>query len=218
MLKEALPFINEIKVINYDPAEQVSFKNQFIQGKMLKSTPRVSTLFVGDCVFSDSTIPTHATINNSLLLNCSVFSPTGKTEEAVWDFSKIYVDGKFSPDAFNDMTKNVPTEFRSSVPIVSFRKCRMIDGKGVFQKISNSFFENVFVTLIGKSDGTVFKNCVIMDGNLQSCEFVNCILTNCTITNCTYDENTRLDTSVKEIGGKKEKGFFNLKEVRSVFK
>lgn len=189
MLKEALPFIKEIKVINYDPEEQVSFKSQFILNKMLKSTNRISTIFVGNCIFSNTKIPAHGTINDTLLLNCEVINPLSKY----------------------------------SAPIVSIRRCRVVDGKGEYQKISSSVVENSDVKLLGKSDGTTYKNCVITGDKqsvtFQSCNFINCILTNCTLVLCDYDDNTKIGDDVKEIDKKKKNdGFFNLKEPKSFWK
>lgn len=184
MLKEALPFIKEIKVINYDPSEQVSFRNQFIQGKMLKSNERVSTLFIGECIISGAKIPAHGTINSSLLLNCEV--------------------------------ENLLTKY--SAPVVSIRKCRIIDGKGEYQKVSNSFVENSQVKILGKSDGTIYKNCTLSGGSFQSCKFINCIITDCNLTLCEYDNKTIIGEGVNEIGKKKEKGFYNIGVPRSIFK
>lgn len=74
MLEQILPFIKEIKLINYDPQDVTSFKNQFVKSWMLKGTIRVDAVFCEDSIFFKTAIPTNAIMKKCLVIDCKIFN------------------------------------------------------------------------------------------------------------------------------------------------
>lgn len=74
MLEQVLPYIKNIKLINYDPENVTSFNNQFVKDWMIKGTIRVDAVFCEGSIFFKTCIPTNAIMKKCLMINCKIVS------------------------------------------------------------------------------------------------------------------------------------------------
>lgn len=152
MLEQILPFIKNIKLINYEPGEENKFNNQFVQKWSLKGNIRIDAVFCENSIFFKTHIPTTAILSSCLLLNCTIMNALKQPVVSLNKNSKAFdTEGTF---------KKISNSSLDNCKIKIIGSC---DG---------SFFENCVITG-GKFVECTFKNCVIAGASLLLCDIDN---------------------------------------------